>query len=310
MKTRTKIIAGVFLALLTVTYANDPQSTPSVTNTYDRRGRISTVARNGITKTFVYFDANRLLTETNSGGTLNSWWFTNSYDDFVRRSGLQVNTGSVVQANFSDGYDNASRLQTVSDGTNNVTYSYVVNSPLVGQITFASNVVTRMTTTKSHDFLNRLTSISSVGTSSTSSPISFGYSYNDANQRIRVGQADGSFWLYQYDSLGQVTSGKKYWPDWTPVAGQQFEYAFDDIGNRNSTKAGGEQSGMNLRSAAYSVNNLNQYTNRTVPGAVDIIGVANAAATVTVNNQSPTGKPNIIARSSRSTTLLHHSGKV
>jgi RHS repeat-associated protein len=103
---------------------------------------------------------------------------------------------------------------------------------------------------------------------------------------MRVGQADGSFWLYQYDSLGQVISGKKYWQDWTPVAGQQFEYAFDDIGNRNSTKAGGDQTGMNLRSATYSVNDLNQYTNRTVPGAVDIIGVANAAATVTVNNQS------------------------
>ena len=26
--------------------------------------------------------------------------------------------------------------------------------------------------------------------------------------------------------------GKRYWNDWTPVAGQQFEYGFDDIGNR------------------------------------------------------------------------------
>lgn len=35
-----------------------------------------------------------------------------------------------------------------------------------------------------------------------------------------------------YDTLGQVTSGKKYWSDGTPVAGEQFAYAYDDIGNR------------------------------------------------------------------------------
>ncbi len=33
-------------------------------------------------------------------------------------------------------------------------------------------------------------------------------------------------------------------------------------------------------------NNLNQYTSRDVPGTVDIIGAANAAATATVDGQS------------------------
>jgi len=41
-----------------------------------------------------------------------------------------------------------------------------------------------------------------------------------------------------------------------------------------------------LRTANYTANNLNQYTQRDVPGTVDIIGVANAAATATVNGQS------------------------
>ncbi|MGN6552259.1 MAG: hypothetical protein ACTHLW_00790 [Verrucomicrobiota bacterium] len=61
---------------------------------------------------------------------------------------------------------------------------------------------------------------------------------NDANQRTRRADVDGSYWVYNYDTLGQVTSGKKYWADGTPVAGQQFEYTFDDIGNRQSTKSG------------------------------------------------------------------------
>lgn len=65
-----------------------------------------------------------------------------------------------------------------------------------------------------------------------------------------------------------MISGKEYWSDGTPVAGQQFEYAFDDIGNRTSTKAGGDETGAGLRSASYSVNNLNQYVSRTVPRAL------------------------------------------
>jgi RHS repeat-associated protein len=118
-------------------------------------------------------------------------------------------------------------------------------------------------------------------------PISFAYTYNDANQRLRVTQQDGSYWVYDYDALGQVKSGKRYWSDNTPVAGQQFEYGFDDIGNRMSTKAGGDSRGMNLRSASYTANNVNHYTQRDVPGGVDVIGLANASATVTVNANSP-----------------------
>jgi RHS repeat-associated protein len=90
---------------------------------------------------------------------------------------------------------------------------------------------------------------------------------------------------YQYDSLGQVTSGKKYWSDGTPVAGQQFTYNFDDIGNRQSTASGGDQTGSNLRPANYTVNNLNQIASRDVPGYVDVLGSANSNATVTVNLQ-------------------------
>ena len=76
----------------------------------------------------------------------------------------------------------------------------------------------------------RLTSVSSTANSTVVS--SSAYQLNSANQRVAVTNADGSYWVYGYDNLGQVTSGKKYWSDNTPVAGQQFEYTFDDIGNR------------------------------------------------------------------------------
>src|SRR5207253_8412586 len=109
---------------------------------------------------------------------------------------------------------------------------------------------------------------------------------NDANQRKTLTLNNGSYWIYQYDALGQVTSGKKYWADGTPVPGQQFEYGFDDIGNRSSTKAGGDQSGAGLRPSTYTANSLNQYTNRTVPSAFEVIGIANASSSGGVNSSA------------------------
>ncbi len=137
-----------------------------------------------------------------------------------------------------------------------------------------------MTTTKSYDYLNRLTTISSAAGGSNVAV--FNYANNAANQRTAITNVDSSRWVYQYDSLGQVVSGKKYWFDGTPVAGQQFEYTFDDIGNRKNTAAGGDQLGANLRSANYTANSLNQYSSRDVPGYVSVLGSAKTNATVSL----------------------------
>ncbi|MDB6110873.1 MAG: type secretion protein Rhs [Pedosphaera sp.] len=183
----------------------------------------------------------------------------------------------------TNNFDAASRLASISDRTNSAAYSYLANSPLVQNITFQQNGTTRMTTIKSYDNLNRLTSIGSANGAAVLD--SHAYAYNAANQRSSVTNSDGSRWAYGYDTLGQVNSGKKYWTDATPVAGEQFGYTFDDIGNRTSTDAGGNELGIGLRHATYGANTLNQYTNRTVPAAVDILGDATNTATVTVNNQ-------------------------
>ena len=98
-------------------------------------------------------------------------------------------------------HDSASRLQSVRTGTNSAAYSYIANSPLVGQIYFTNGSTLRMTTSKTFDFLNRLTSISSVP--SAASVVSFEYSYNAANQRTLRREADQSLWRFDYDPLGQ-----------------------------------------------------------------------------------------------------------
>jgi hypothetical protein len=76
----------------------------------------------------------------------------------------------------------------------------LTNSSLVGQTAFTNSGAGGMTIYKQFDHLNRLQAISSAP--SASSAISFNYAYNNANQRVRAGFADGSFWLFEYDALG------------------------------------------------------------------------------------------------------------
>jgi len=281
------VTSYVYDAAGTTTNIVYSDGTPSVTNSYNRLGQLSSVVCNGMTNTLTYNLAGQLLQESFSGGPLAGLSVTNGYDQFLRRTNLAAlqSNNPLLQQSF--GYDAASRLQTVSDGHgDSATYSYLANSPLVWQIAFQQSTTMRMTTTKQYDYLNRLTSISSQPSGTGVPPVSFNYAYNLANQRTQDKLADGSYWVYQYDALGQVISGTKYFYDGTLVPGQQFYYSFDTIGNRTQTQAGGDQNGGSLRLANYSVNNLNQITNRDYPGTNDVIGVALATNSVTVNGQS------------------------
>lgn len=66
------------------------------------------------------------------------------------------------------------------------------DSPLVGDIRFTNGSTLRMTTSKSCDYLNRLTAMDSrTGVAPVSS---FMYLYNHANQRTRTPFADGGCW--------------------------------------------------------------------------------------------------------------------
>jgi len=269
--------------LTTVAYS-DP--TPGVVYNYDRLGRQSTISWNGITDTQAYNLVGQPLCESFAGGPCSGLGITNRYDPDLRRTNLSILNlpSSALSATY--GFDAASRLSTVSDGNGNTaTYNYLANSPLVSQIAFKQNGATRLTTTKTYDDLNRLTQIASQPGASGLPPLAFNYSFNSANQRTQDKLADGSYWIYNYDSLGQVTSGHKYFYDGTPVPGQEFDYSFDTIGNRTQTKAGGDQTGGNQRLANYSVNSLNQITSRGFPGTSDIDGVALATNSVTVNGQ-------------------------
>ena len=73
-----------------------------------------------------------------------------------------------------------------------------------------------MTTTKQYDYLNRLTAISNAPASGVA--VSHGYAYNAANQRTQDTLVDNSYWVYQYDALGQVIPGNTQ-PTWRRCPG-------------------------------------------------------------------------------------------
>ena len=248
---------------------------------FGRVTRVTTPDGATVLATRVYSEFGDLVSETADGLTV-----TNQYDDLRRRTNVAVYAGSTLLSATGYSYDGASRLDIVSDAVHSARYEYLTNSSRAGTVTFKNNGQTVMTTTREYDSTNRLKRVASA-TASGAPVYSALYTYDAAGRRIQATAApDNTRWDYGYDSLGQVTSGRKYWCDGSFVAGQQFEYAFDTIGNRKWTKAGGDLSGGSLRTALYTNNLLNQITARQVPGSVDVQGIAQSAAAVTVNGQA------------------------
>ncbi len=132
---------------------------------------------------------------------------------------------------------------------------------------------------QAYDSMNRLANISSAPV--VGDPLSYAYQYDAAGQREQVTLANNDTWVYGYNSRGEVISGSKKQGGTTDLLGYQFGYAFDNIGNRTSASREG-------RVSNYTANSLNQYTQRTVPGYINVIGSAKPTATVTVNDESTT----------------------
>jgi RHS repeat-associated protein len=256
--------------------------TPAVSLAYDRSGRPQAMTDAAGTRTLVYHASGQLDTETYSAGLLNGYALDRDYDALQRLSALSVS--SVYSVGYS--YDPASRLQAITQGPNTATYAYLPNSPLVGTVTFQQGATTRLTTTKVYDNLNRLTSVTN---SHLPTPSSYAYAYNSANQRTRTTRENNSYWSYSYDALGQVTTSRKFDASNVPLAGHDFAWAYDDIGNRKTAI-------QNSSHSAYTTNSLNQHTQRTVPGVFELLAAADPAATVTYQSPAETGVPTALPR--------------
>lgn len=122
------------------------------------------------------------------------------------------------------------------------------------------------------------------------------------NRRTRAVLEDASEWVYDYNDRNELIGAKRYWPDWSPVTGQQFGYDCDNIGNRKTATSGGDVNGGRLRTTTYTANGLNQYSAVATLGYGDIIGVAIATNSVMVNGGTADRDWNI-------TGLIHAAAK-
>jgi RHS repeat-associated protein len=266
--------------LRTITYSD---STPAVAFTYDRGGRQTTVTDAAGSRTRTFNVANEMQTEQIAGGILDGVSINVGHDSLLRRNSLQTLHGTNTLSSQTYGYDPTSRLQTITSGSQTVTYGYHADSGLMNSTAFTGGT----NVSRTYDNIGRLQNITTTPAADTAQ--SYTYTINDLNQRTRVTREDGSYWSYVYNDRGELVTGKKYWSDNSVVWGAQTAYNFDNIGNRKEAKNGGNQLGT-LRLSNYTTNALNQYQQRTVAGAVDVTGTANAAATVSVNNQATARK--------------------
>jgi len=196
-----------------------------------------------------------------------------AFDSQQRLTGMVPNEETAATQAFT--YDGASRLKTSALGGVEGKYVYAESSSRLERTEFRNASVQKGRTDRTYDPKGRLGEITTRRQSSSKSLSSHAYSYNALNQRTQANLENGARWNFAYDDLGQVVEGKKRNAPGNLVPGRQFEYTFDTIGNRTETKTNG-------RTATYSANTLNQYTERQVPGAIDVSGEADPVAAVRV----------------------------
>ncbi|MFM1945063.1 MAG: hypothetical protein RI897_4045 [Verrucomicrobiota bacterium] len=163
-------------------------TTPDVEYTYDRQGRPELIECAGIQTTLAYNDANQVLSESYSQGILSGLVVSRAFDSYLRLQSLGLNTSSALSTTF--GYGDDGRLQTVTSGGNTAQYQYLEKSRLIREIAFAQGT-DAMTTTRTYDFLDRLSVIASLSSASTESDRTF-----------------------PHIGVGGISAG---WPDWRRV---------------------------------------------------------------------------------------------
>ncbi|MEZ5324283.1 MAG: RHS repeat-associated core domain-containing protein [Verrucomicrobiales bacterium] len=258
-------------------------------------GQNSSVVNGDSTTINEYNADGALLLQSISGGPLDGVTLEQSFNDKGQREQFTASLPHNQSVAHYYGYDDKGRMQTVRQDDRQATYTYDDETGALTTTRFETAGEAIAETTREFDDLGRLTNISTRSLKEGGDFYqSFDYTYNDTNQRTRVAMEDGSYWEYQYDDLGQVISAKKYWRDGKPVAGQQFEYAFDGIGNRETAKYGGDTKGENLSEITYTKGTADSTQIGSIehPGITYVTGKANEAAEVEVT-VSATAHPEI-----------------
>jgi RHS repeat-associated protein len=204
-----------------------------------------------------------------------------TYDTQFRLQRLELKHSGVTQTRERFAYDSISWLDYIADETpdgssvlRQFDYTFKPNTPFVQSIVFSHGGTMIMTQSYVRDSLGRLSGASAVWAGGGNVD-GVNYQFDELNRRTNATLSDGSKWDYGYNGRNEVTAGKKKLPSGVFAGGHQFEYNYDDIGNRTVVRFGGDAAGANLRESVYGLaNTLNQLTTRQVPGSIWLAGDA------------------------------------
>ena len=232
---------------------------PAVSYTYDSAGRLETAANGTDTLSWTYDLAGQLLTEQSARNASNVSY---GYDPAGNRQTLNLNG----QLFLSYGYDDASRLTSITRGASVFGFAY----DAVNRRTSMS-YPNAVTTSYTYDDLSRLTSLNAVLNGTT--PItSFAYTYDAAGNRLTKAQ-DGFTEGYAYDPLYRLTAVER-----TGSLSGRWHFDYDAVGNRTTA-----QTDSSVTTSSY--NEKNQLVQSAGGGSLRVRGTLDEPGTATVNGQ-------------------------
>jgi len=269
----------------TITSYSD--GTPTVTVVPGRNGQATTMTDAAGTHAYTYANGGQILSESISGTEpLAGLSYAYHYMPNGEFDTLQVSSSNSTIYQVSRSFSpDSGLLKSVTSGLASANYSYKPNSALVNQVDTRWNGTTSLLNTRTYDVLDRLLTTKHFA-SSSAQPINYAsYELDDLGRKKKTTFQDGSFWDYGYNDRGEVIRADKKLNS-AFLAGQQFRYTPDNIGNVVSKETGGDANGTSRRFFTTPANNLNQHSNYDTPGSFDILGQAPASPAVTVNGNA------------------------
>ncbi|WP_176013899.1 RHS repeat-associated core domain-containing protein [Victivallis sp. Marseille-Q1083] len=230
----------------TIDYTDE---TPSISFTYNRIGKISTIIDETGIHTFSYSPQLTLQKEAIDG------IYTKELNRIYSAAGFKGNYLGLSIGNtslYSYRYDQYNRLNKIATASGNFDYTYLAESNLIASITRPNNVSTSYTYEPTKDLLTTVAN----GSIST-----FQYTNDVLGRRTSVSRRGSAFTVadilsYTYNSYSELTGASS-----NNNAFYNYSYNYDPIGNRKTAGLAGSN-------WSYTTNNLNQYTTINQTGSI------------------------------------------
>jgi YD repeat-containing protein len=299
--TRGQLATRTWARGVVTTYGYDPQTgeqlsvsypggTTNLGFEYNRLGQAVEVSDATGTRHLEYCTCGKLHLETLDSSFFGSRTLEYKLDQATagalgRTTGYILSGSSGVEQETTYGYDTYGRSTSVGVGAATYTYGYTANSNLIGAISDGT-----WSQGRTYDPTRNL--LSAIETAhGISSKAKFEYAHDALGRRTGVAKTGAMFARYganglettwSYNDRSEVIGEQTVLGGTaTALTGRDDAYGYDNLGNRTSVSHNGT-------AASYTSNALNQYTQRAVPGTVDVAGLAPAGAAITVNSNATT----------------------